>query len=188
LSGEKGEPLQFFSEIQDVVNVLMFYEDVAYARLLESVFLRRGADLGHACLYVSSDNKDMILQSMRDQNVDADRLAKMGLFHTVFFDRLTGHVVDMVDRFADELRKKKKTARVVVRFDSPNAVQESDLLHLEQFFLQLSAKYDFSILSSYGADLVGDNKKGKLIRDNIGMHSHVVFAPSFGYGLVVKIQ
>lgn len=187
MNKDKGEPLQFFSEIRDVVNVLMFYEDVAYARLLESVFLRQGVDLGHACMYVTSDSKDVILQSMRDQSVDANKLSKDNLFHAVFFDRLTVQTLDSVNEFVDELKKKKMTARIVVRFDTPNMVQDSELLKLEQFFLQLSSQHDFSILSSYGADLVGDNKKGKLIRDNIGMHSHVVFAPSFGYGLVVKI-
>lgn len=184
--GGDGEPTRFIRELRDDANILTVYENEDYAKSLEFLFLKTGLRDGRTCLYLSSEDVQKIEKRMSLFGIDPDAFKddrRLQIVNTCGRARET--TADTIREFVESAVKSDVQAMITIRNSEFSEEQYHDLMLLESTMMTLFGRGKVSILSSYNAEFLSD---ATMMQRIINMHDYVIFAPTFGKGLVVKTR
>ncbi|HWP78683.1 MAG TPA: hypothetical protein VNL34_03420 [Candidatus Nitrosotenuis sp.] len=180
----EGEPAEFIRNLAEKVNLLVFYENADYVKSLERLFLMRGLDENQPCLYVSSQPIQNIEKELDLAGFNVEYLKTKDLL------KIFGNAVlnlnqanDIMVNFIKNAQKLGSHARIIIHHNDYLMPQGS--MTLEDFSSTLYRQHDVSILSSYDVESILNTD---LMYQLIRLHDYVMFAPSFGKGIVIKTQ
>lgn len=179
---EHGEPVKFIQDLKEKVSLVMFYEDKAYSRSLEYLFLRLGLERGQKIMYLLRDTAKNVEDHAILSGIDPSLIrSKIQVFNTTAKKR--EHIIHAVEAFI--ATQKNTPARLILQNNEFSTEQQTDLIRIESVLSELYAKNNISVLVSYDAEPLSD---ASFMQQVINMHDHVIFAPTFGKGLVIKTR
>lgn len=183
---DDGEPTKFIREIKEKANILVVYEDTEYSRSLELLFLKMGLQEGRIGLYLSSENAHVMERHVSMSGIDP---AFTRSYERLQVASTSGKKMEMtasmIENFVENAKKRNMPARIIMRNDEFSEEQFHDLIQLESRMMSLFEQSEISVLSSYNAEFLSD---ANIMQRIISMHDYVVFAPTFGKGMVVKTK
>ncbi len=179
---EQGEPVKFIQDLKEKVNLVMFYEDMAYSRSLEYLFLKIGLERGQKTMYLLRDTAKNVEDHAILLGIDPSLVkSKVQVFNTTAQKR--EHIIHAVEEFI--ATQKNTPTRIILQNNEFSTEQQTDLIRIESALSELYAKNNLSVLVSYDAEPLSD---ASFMQQVINMHDHVIFAPTFGKGLVIKTR
>lgn len=182
MSQNEGEPAKFIRELKDKSSILMFYEELKYAKSLGFLFLDIGLKSGQMCLYLSSETIPNIEADMESAGINvADFKASSLRIHGTI-NHKKEHIIKTIEDFVKGA--KNHTSRIIIHRDKFTKEQRSDLLLIEEFIQDLFEKYDILVLDIYNTEFMDS---AKFMQQIINLHDYTIFAPDFGKGIVVKM-
>lgn len=182
--GVEGEPAEFIQNLTEKANLLVLYEDADYARSLEFLFLKGGLERGQPCLCIFFQPAQDIEKGLALAGIDLEPAKARGLLQIFGSAALNPkQLKDVVAGFAKNAQKPSIPARIVIHHK--DYLMSHNAVLLEEFLCSMYSKYEVSIMSSYDSEAIPD---ANLMHQLIRLHDHVMFAPSFGKGLVIKTR
>jgi hypothetical protein len=180
----EGEPAEFIQNLTQRANLLVLYEDADYARSLEFLFLKGGFERSQPCLCIFFQPTQDIEKDLALAGIDSEPAKAQGLLQIFGSTALNlKQLKGVVAGFAKNAQKSGATARIVIHHK--DYLMSHNAALLEEFLCGIYGRYEVYIMSSYDSEAIPDaNLMHRLIR----LHDHVMFAPSFGKGLVIKTQ
>lgn len=179
---EQGEPAKFIQDLKEKASLVMFYEDTAYSKSLEYMFLKLGLENGHKGMYLLRDTV---------KNVESHAVLS-GTDPTMFRNQvqvfnISGKKWEQIVRALESFTsaQKETPTRIVLQNNEFATEQQHDLIHIESILSEIYEKSNTSVLVSYNAEMLSD---AGFMQQVINLHDHVVFAPTFGKGLVIKTR
>jgi len=182
LSETEGEPSKFIRDLDERANILVLYEDIEYSRSLEFSFIRNGLEDGQRGIYLSPQDAHSSEKLMGMHGIKPKFFKNESLWVLSTSNKKREHIIKTIDDF---VKKQRYLTRIVLQHDMFSPEQYGDLLLIESFLASKFEKSDISIVVSYNAEFLSD---ASLMQKIINLHDHVVFAPTFGKGLVVKMR
>lgn len=182
----QGEPAEFILSLKERANMLVFYEDQEYIKSLEIFFFKSWLDSGKAGLHFSSQSKAETDNDLVSAGIDVESFKKRNLLKIFSTTTLKlKQIKDIIEDFVKNAQKLGCSARIIIHHQDLSLEQYHSLESLEDFLSTIYQKYDISILDSYNVETISD---AKFMQQLIRMHDHVIFAPSFGNGIVIKTK
>lgn len=181
MSDAEGEPTKFIRQLSDKANILALYEDINYARSLEFLFLRQGLDSGESAAYLSSQSTHASEKHMSLFGIECSQFRDhLHIFSTA--NKKREHLVKTIDEIVETY---KHPMRIALQHDVFTPDQYGDLLFIEHYLTSQCVKDSVSVMVSYNTEFLSD---AKIMQQIINLHDYVIFAPTFGKGIVVKTK
>jgi hypothetical protein len=185
-SVDDGEPTKFMQDLKEKANLLLIYDDTRYAEFLKCLFLKSGLNLGGSCMYLSSDSIQNVEKRMIMHGIDVDKFRtndRMQIFNASI--RNVEKITDILDKFVKNRTRSNDHVRIILQADEITDDRHKNALLIESRVTAASEKSNISVLSSYNAEFFGD---AEIMQQIINMHDYVIFAPSFGKGIVINTR
>jgi hypothetical protein len=89
------QPLNFVNHVKDGQHIVLFYEEIEYAKKISSEFIKSGLERNKRCTYVSDEDAEEVTRELADDGIDANNFSLNGL--------LTIHKApDLINNFPKE--------------------------------------------------------------------------------------
>ena len=85
------QPLKFVNQVKEGKHIVLFYEELEYARLILFQFIKNGLIYGKHCSYVSEENIEAVQREMADSRIDINKFTKNDLLHIYQIPSLTDY-------------------------------------------------------------------------------------------------
>ncbi len=183
----QNNPLAFVDTVKVGKHVVLFYEELEYARMLEFRFLGNGLVKGERAIYVSNDDAAFIENEMQDSGIDVMGFNKNGMLRTV---NITDSLKDG-DGTTDAQKLWNKITegvqppfRMVAKINSVGTVDGIlAKLEVERYWHKTFDTLGCALLCPYDVSEIEDIRRGKWIAELLRTHHGAIFAPRVGKGI-----
>jgi hypothetical protein len=198
------QPINFVRKVNHGEHIVLFYEELEYARMILFEFIKSGLGQREQCIYISEENTEAIKREMADSGIDTNKFMKNGLLYIhqvpglkdyspgseIDIQRLTQIIlsnkaeVDQPDRLVLRCIYKIKTEEQIksnLRWE--NAFRSKDLKSLSG---ALICTYPISNIMSTILDSKGSY--GKWMNDLLEIYDGVIFARKFWRGVAFDLN
>jgi len=183
----KGNPLTFIDTVKTGNHIVLFYEELEYARILEFRFLGNGLMKGEHALYISDSDVTFIENEMEGAGIDVSSVKKNNLLN--IFSTSDPNDVDalaIMHRFVDKMTVEVQSPYRVVSKPFRNVSTVDGILaqlETERYWHAKFGTMRCALLCSHYVKQIEDNRRGKWISELLKLHHGAIFAPDFGKGL-----
>src|SRR5919202_4210664 len=85
------QPLNFVHQIEQGKHIVLFYEELEYAKMISFQFIRNGLSRRKDCSYLSEDELESVKREMSDSGVDVKKFTKNNQLHIYQVSSLTDY-------------------------------------------------------------------------------------------------
>lgn len=179
-------PVQFIDTVKTGNHIVLFYEELEYARMLEFRFLGNGLARGEPAIYVSNEDPAFIENEMEGSGIDVRSVKKNNLLRILnITDLLKDGPMD-AQKFWDRITAGlQPPLRVVTRPIYAMNTVDGILaeLEVERHFQAKFADLGCALVCLYDVMEIEDIRRGKWMAELLKIHHGAIFAPSLGKGL-----
>ncbi len=75
------QPLNFVNHVKDGQHIVLFYEEIEYAKKISSEFIKSGLERNKMCSYVSDEDAEEVTRNLADDGVDINKFSSNGLLN-----------------------------------------------------------------------------------------------------------
>src|SRR5919198_854083 len=75
------QPLNFVHQVKEGKHIVLFYEELEYAKMISFQFIKAGLAHKKECSYLSEEEVEAVKREMTDIGVDVNKFTKNGLLH-----------------------------------------------------------------------------------------------------------
>jgi hypothetical protein len=205
------QPLSFVHRIEEGKHIVLFYEELEYAKMILFQFVKSGLLDQKDCSYLSEDEEELVKREMSDSTIDVKKFTHNDQLHIYQVTSLTDyyHPREETELIEDGKAKRKQAAAdntTILR--NPSEIRKSDRIVLrcvynvnteEQITSNLRWEYDFrcknlkrsgiTLVSSYPInDIISTVSNstgpyGKWMSTLLELYDGAIFARKFWKGV-----
>lgn len=198
------QPLNFVHQVKEGKHIVLFYEELEYAKMISFQFIRSGLVLKKECSYLSEEHVEAVKRDMADSGIDVNRFTENRLLHIYQVPSLTdnhlrGSQIEKEEPVHTILQNPSKTGhtdRIVLR-----CIYKINTEEQIKSNLKWEHDYRFKILKSLGATIVctypvndiiptisdSTGSYGKWMNDLLEIYDGVIFARRFWKGVAFNL-
>jgi hypothetical protein len=198
------QPLNFVRKIKQGKHIVLFYEELEYARMILFEFIKSGLSHREQCIYISEEDVEAVKREMTDSGIETNRFTKSQLLQIhqipalaeysrstqIGLQRLAQMIMhpwtneDQPDRLVLRCIYSIKTEQQI----KSNLKWEYDYRSKDLKSLRgtMICTYPINNIVSTILDSRGDY--GKWMNDLIGIYDGVIFARKFWKGVAFELN
>jgi hypothetical protein len=85
------QPLNFVHQIEEGKHIVLFYEELEYAKMISFQFIRNGLSRRKDCSYLSEEEIESVRREMSDSGIDVNKFMQNNLLHIYQVTSLTDY-------------------------------------------------------------------------------------------------
>jgi hypothetical protein len=193
------DPLKFVDTLSDQKHIVLFYEELEAARIVEYRYLKDGLLKGQNVIHITPDDMSIssIENEMTNNGIDVESFIKKGLLHIHQVSTTRNDQDGEVKRFEniakdilDNLRSPSRSLRaVVIHVSEVNTEQQIESkLAVEHSYHSSFHSFGGSLLCSYPVKQIEPKRRGKWIEDILKNHHSAIFVTKPGEGLAFNME
>jgi len=187
------EPLQFVDSLDTFKHIVLFYDELEWARAIEFRFINNGLLKGEHCIYATNGDANVIEEAMIKYGIDVETFKK-NLLHVY---NIPNPMDDMESpaRAAEKLGEyimtnSKPPFRIVTRLVPDVSTEKAISIELDMEHRIHARYHDFngSLICPYHVNSIAEKKRGRWMIELLQNHHAVIFAPMFGKGKAFNMR
>jgi hypothetical protein len=191
------DPLKFVDTLGDQKHIVLFYEKLEAARIIEYRYLRNGLLKGQDGIHIIPDDIDIssIQNEMIKSGIDFEDFKKKGLLHIrqVSARDYRENPVKGFDSIVKEIVAELKSPsrfRMIARAIPDVSTEEhiTDELEVECAYHSTFHNFGGSLLCSYQVEQIEPKRRGKWIEDILQNHHSAIFVTKPGQGIAFNME
>jgi hypothetical protein len=210
------QPLSFVHRIEEGKHIVLFYEELEYAKMILFQFVKSGLLDQKDCSYLSEEGEELVKRDMSDSTIDVKKFTHNDQLHIYQVTSLTDYHHPRETGLTEEEEKIQRKAKQKPPDDTailknPSKIKESDRIVLrcvynvsteEQIKSNLRWEYDFryknlkasTLVSSYPInDIISTisgstGSYGKWMNTLLEIYDGVIFARKFWKGVAFNLN
>ena len=195
-------PLNFVHHIKEFQHIVLFYEEIEYARVISFQFIRSGLADKKMCSYPSED-VETVKREMADNGIDVNKFIMNGLLHiyqfpceTNYHPRNTHIKENRLENILSNFTRPGQGDRIVFNHYKINTEEQikSNLKWEREYRLKELKNRTTSILCTYPVENIipelSDSRgaHAKWMNDLLKMYDGVIFARRFWKGVAFNLD
>jgi hypothetical protein len=193
------DPLKFVDTLSDQKHIVLFYEELEGAKIVEYRYLNNGLLKGQDGIHITPDDRDIssIENEMKNNDIDVERFIKRGLLHIRQVSDTRNDQDGEVKRFEniakeilDNLKSPFRAIRaVVIHVPEVNTEEQiASRLVVEHSYHSSFHRFGGSLLCSYPVKQIEPRRRGKWIADLLQNHHSAIFVTKQGQGIAFNLE
>ncbi|HZA06346.1 MAG TPA: hypothetical protein VE619_01470 [Nitrososphaeraceae archaeon] len=210
------QPLTFVNKVEEGKHIVLFYEELEYAKVISFQFIKSGLLHQKDCSYLSEEEITSVKREMSDSRIDVKKFIQNNQLHIYQVTSLTDYhprETELVGEGEGERQGKQNTADDTTILNNPSKIRKSDRIVLrciynvnteEQIKSNLRWEYDFrckdlkhtgtTLVSSYPINdiipTISDLTRpyGKWMSTLLEIYDGVIFARRFWKGVAFNLN
>lgn len=73
--------MNFVNHVKDGQHIVLFYEEIEYAKKISSEFIKSGLEHNKRCSYVSDEDAEVVTRELADDGIDVNKISLNGLLN-----------------------------------------------------------------------------------------------------------
>ncbi len=192
------DPLKFLDTLSDQKHIVLFYEDIVAARIVEFHFIKNGLSKGQDGVYTFSKDTEIsfIEDEMIRSGIDVEDSKKKGLLHIRQISDARKYREGPIKGFSSIVKeimaelKSSSRFRMIARA-IPDVYTEEQMaaeLEVERAYHSSFDSFGGSLLSSYPVKQIEPRSRGKWIEDILQNHHSAIFVTKPGQGIAFNLE
>jgi hypothetical protein len=190
-------PLKFVDNLSDQKHIVLFYEELEAARIVEYHYLMNGLLKGQDGIHIISDDIDIssVEDEMIKSGIDVEDFKKKGLLHIrqVSARNYREGPVKGFDSIVKDIVAELKSPsrfRMIARAIPDVSTEEhiTDELEVECAYHSTFHNFGGSLLCSYQVEQIEPKRRGKWIEDILQNHHSAIFITKPGEGIAFNME
>jgi hypothetical protein len=198
------QPLNFVHQVQEGKHLVLFYEELEYAKMISFQFIKSGLVHKKGCSYLSEEDIEAVKREMTDSGVDANKFIKNSLLHIYQVPSLTDTPRDI------QIEEEEGLAHSILK--NPLKIGHTDRIVLRCIYkinteeqlrsnLKWEHDYRFKNLKNSGVTIIctypikdiiptisdSTGSYGKWMNDLLEIYDGVIFARRFWKGVAFNL-
>jgi hypothetical protein len=195
-NNDHHDPLKFIDMLSGHKHIVLFYEELEAARIVESRYLKNGLLKGQAGIHIAPDDIDLssIENEMTNNGIDVESFVKKGVLHIRQVSDTRKDQGGKVKRFEniameilDDLKPPFRA--VVIHVSEVNTEEQmASKLVAEHSYHSSFSSFGGSLLCSYPVEQIEPKRRGKWIEDILKNHHSAIFLTKPGEGIAFNME
>lgn len=185
-----SKPIQFVDNLKEKKHMVLFYEDLESAKIIQFKFIKNGLSNGQCCCYFIShdENEKIIRNEMSDSGIDITEYEKQKLLHILHIpaSENTDRGIKFCKKLFQESKMLKKPCLIIAKIISDIGTEISTEIKIEEFIHKNFEKFNVSLLCSINMESV-KSKDFDWIKQMIQNHHSVIFSSSMDKGIAFDV-
>jgi hypothetical protein len=210
------QPLNFVHGIEEGKHIVLFYEELEYAKMISFQFIKNGLAHHKDCSYVSEEEEEAVKREMLDNGIDVKKFTQNNQLHIYQVTSLTNHNPRDPRKIKEGKEEAAEGQDYIYNYsailENPSKAGQSDRIVLrcvykvnseEQIKSNLKWEHDyrFKSLKNSGATVVciypvndiiptisdSTGPFGKWMHDLLEIYDGVIFARRFWKGVAFRL-
>jgi MEDS: MEthanogen/methylotroph, DcmR Sensory domain len=210
------QPLSFVNKVEEGKHIVLFYEELEYAKMISFQFIKDGLIHQKDCSYLSEEEVELVKTEMSDIGIGVNKFTSNNQLHIYQVTSLTDyyHPREEMELIEDRQKEKRKQAAAdnTTILRNPSKIRKSDRIVLrcvynvdteEQIKSNLRWEYDFrcknlkhsgtTLVSSYPINdiisTISDStgSYGKWMSTLLELYDGAIFARRFWKGVAFNL-
>ena len=183
-------PIEFIDSLEEKKHIMLYYDDLEYARLVEFRFLKNGLSKGESCIYATGEDSGQIVLSLLRYGIPLESFLSKKI--QVFYippvsgttEEILSHCKKQANRILSDVRK---PFRIVSRIVSDVSTVQGISAELEMEKCIHGCFEDFGGMLMCPYNISSIEKKNRLewIQSLYSQHHAVIYLPEVGEGGVI---
>jgi hypothetical protein len=192
------DPLKFVDTLSDQKHIVLFYEQLEAARIVEYHYLKNGLLKGQYVIHITPDDISIssIENEMTKNGIDVESFIKKGLLHIRQVSATRNDQDGEVKRFEyiakeilDNLKSPSRAIRAVLILSEVNTEEQIESkLVVEHSYHSSFHSFGGSLLCSYPVKQIEPRRRGKWIEDILQNHHSAIFVTKPGQGIAFNLE
>ncbi|MGC2573698.1 MAG: MEDS domain-containing protein [Candidatus Nitrosopolaris sp.] len=197
------QPLNYVDHIKDCKHIVLFYEEIEYARVISFQFIKGGLEDNKMCSYLSDEDVETVRREMADNGIDVDKFTMNGLLHiyqcpckTNYHTRNTHIKEHGLENIISNFTRPGQGDRMVFKCHKINTEEriKSTLKWEREYRLKELKNRTTSILCTYPVENIipelsdSTGAHAKWMSDLLKMYDGVIFARRFWKGVAFNLD
>jgi hypothetical protein len=196
-NNDHHDPLKFVDTLSDQKHIVLFYEDVVAARIVEFHFIKNGLSKGQNGVYTFSKDTEIsfIEDEMIRSGIDVEDSKKKGLLHIrqisdggKYREGPVKGFDGIVKEIMAELKLPSRFRMILSIPDVSTEEHITDELEVECAYHSTFHNFGGSLLCSYQVEQIEPKRRGKWIEDILQNHHSAIFVTKPGQGIAFNME
>jgi hypothetical protein len=197
-SNNHPDVLKLVDTLEDNKHIVLFYEDLERARIVECRYIKNGLLKGQEGIHISPENIDIsfIKNEMVNNGIDVESFTKKSLLHIRQISNTRNHKEGSVKGFENiakeilnDLKSPLHFRTVVMHFPEVKTEEQiASRLVVECTYHSTFHSFSGSLLCSYPVKEMEPRRHGKWLVDILHNHHAAIFAPKSGQGIAFNME
>lgn len=182
---------KFVNDIEKNKHVVLFYDEIGWAKNIEFEFIKNGLEKGEHCIYALSESSDLVEKQMSDFGIDVKKFKDGNLLHVYqipnSYDYSKG-LTPILDVYDMILSNTVSPLRVVSTFVTETDIAKAIELELisEKKFQSDLHNFDGIWVCPYDVNKLENTKRMSWIDQLIRTHDLTIFSPTLNKSTLSK--
>ena len=192
------DPLKFVDTLSHQQHIVLFYEELEGARIVEYRYLKNGLLKGQEGIHITSDDIDIssIENEMTNNGIDVESFIKKGLLQIRQVSATRNDQDGKIKTFEnnakeilDDLKSSFRPRTVVLDVHGVNTEEQiASKLAVEHSYHSSFQSFGGSLLCSYPVKQIEPRRCGKWIEDILQNHHSAIFVTKPGQGISFNLE
>jgi len=198
------QPLNFVHHVKECQHIVLFYEEIEYARVISFQFIKGGLEDNKMCSYLSDEDVETVKREMVDNGIDVNKFTMNGLLHiyvlpckTSYHTRNTHIKENGLENIISNSTGPGQGDRIVFKCIYKINTEEqikSNLKWEREYRLKEFKNRTTSILCTYPVENIipelsdSTGAHAKWMSDLLNMYDGVIFARRFWKGVAFTLE
>ena len=182
---------KFVNDIEKNKHVVLFYDEIQWAKKIEFEFLKNGLEKDEHCIYAMSENSDLVEKQMTDFGIDVKKFKDKNLLHiyqipsSYHYSKGLNPILDVYNMI---LSGTVSPLRVVSTFVTEVDIEKAIELELvsEKKFQSDLHNFDGIWICPYDVNKLENTRRMSWIDQLIRTHDLTIFSPTLDKNLMSK--
>ncbi|HEY6884439.1 MAG TPA: MEDS domain-containing protein [Nitrososphaeraceae archaeon] len=198
------QPLNSVHHVKEGQHIVLFHEEVEYAKMISFQFIKSGLAQKKECTYLSEEDVEAVKREMSDSEIDVDKFTLNGLLHVYQVPSLTDYrprdfhirengLENTPSNFTGLGRSDRIVLRCIYKINTEEQIK-SNLKWERQYRLKKLKNGVTTLLCVYPIDNIiptmsdSTGAYGKWMNDLLAMYDGVIFARRFWKGVAFNLE
>jgi hypothetical protein len=195
------QPLNYVHHVKECQHIVLFYEEVEYARVISFEFIKGGLEDNKMCSYLSDEEVETVIREMAYNGIDVNKFTMNGLLHIYQFPckthtRNTRIKEHDLEKIISNFTRPGQGDRIVFKCYQINTQEQtkSNLNWEREYRLKELKNRTTSILCTYPVENIipelsdSTGAHAKWMSTLLNMYDGVIFARRFWKGVAFNLD